>query len=417
MTTLKITWSLVLTGALVTAACGDSKSSMLPTAPSSVADSTQAVEAGDPDAVSGANAKGGNGKDKEKDKDKDKDKNRSGNGNDKQPTEMPGDKGPGNTTPGAPSQKKVELEGLISAKGGDTITVNGQQVVVPPTCPIRHGQKSYKFADLKVGDRVHVRANKFTSDSSVVMAVTTLEATDIKLQNPGDADESEAPTDMVSVTATDAFGSESPVDAITFTVTRSGSPELLAAPLTVNYTVGGTATSGDDYVAPTGSLLFAGGVSTATVVVTPKVDATTEGPETVTLVLTTVAPYDLGAPAEATATITDTNVPVVTVSAFDSTAKEQPMDQGRFRFSRSGPTTSSLTVTFTVAGSATSGTDYTALSTTVVIPAGASFADVYVTPLRDSDNNESPETVVVSVTDGAAYDLGATTTATVTISE
>src|SRR5829696_6611889 len=46
MTTLKITWSLVLTGALVTAACGDSKSSMLPTSPSAVGAVTQNEEAG-----------------------------------------------------------------------------------------------------------------------------------------------------------------------------------------------------------------------------------------------------------------------------------------------------------------------------------------------------------------------------------
>ena len=48
MTTLKITWSLVLAGALVTAACGDSKSSMNPVAPSAVVIGAQSEEAGDP---------------------------------------------------------------------------------------------------------------------------------------------------------------------------------------------------------------------------------------------------------------------------------------------------------------------------------------------------------------------------------
>ena len=384
---------------------------MLPTAPSALGASAQSDEAGF-DGVSGPTAKGGipgppenrggNG-------------NGNGNGNGKQP----GGRVPSNTSPGAPSLKKVELEGLISAKGGDSITVSGQQVVVPSTCPIRHGQTQFTFADLKVGDRVHVRASRLTSDSAVVMAVTTLEATEVILQNPGERGSGDdTPSDLVSVAATDAFASESPVDKATFTLTRSGSDALLAAPLTVAYTVGGTATSGADFTAPSGTATFAAGVDMVTVDVTPIADATDEGAETVTLVLTTVAPYDLGAPAEATATITDTNVPVVTVSAFDSTASETPMNQGRFRFSRTGSTSSSLTVAFTVDGTATSGTDYEALAATVVIPSGAASVDVFVTPLRDGDNDESGETVVVTVTDpGAAYELGAPSTATVTIAE
>ena len=301
----------------------------------------------------------------------------------------------------------------------DSITVGGQQVVVPSTCPIRHGQTPFTFADLQVGDRVHVRASRLTSDSVVVMAVTTLEATEVILQNPDERGTgSDTPSDLVSVTATDAFASESPVDKATFTVTRSGSDALLAAPLTVAYTVGGTATSGADFTALSGTVTFAAGVDTATVDVTPIADATAEGAETVTLVLTTVAPYDLGAPAEASVTITDTNVPVVTVSAFDSTASETPINQGRFRFSRTGSTSAALTVAFTVDGTATSGTDYQALAATVVIPSGAASVDVVVTPLRDGDDGESAETVVVTVTDpGAAYDLGATSTATVTIAE
>ena len=54
---------------------------------------------------------------------------------------------------------------------------------------------------------------------------------------------------------------------------------------------------------------FPGGLATVDVVVTPIVDPTTEGPETVILTLTTVAPYELGAPSTATLTITDTNTP------------------------------------------------------------------------------------------------------------
>ena len=82
--------------------------------------------------------------------------------------------------------------------------------------------------------------------------------------------------------------------------------------------------------------------------VTPLVDTTTEGSESVILTLTGVTPYDLGSPATATVTITDTDTPLVSVTAFDSTASETGPDLGTFRFSRTGSTASALTVTFTV---------------------------------------------------------------------
>jgi hypothetical protein len=407
MNNLKMTWSLVLAGSLVTIACGDSKSSMLPTAPSAIGAATQEAETGGADGVSTPTAKGGVPGPPE---------GKGGNG--KKPDDTPGGKAPTNTSPGAPAApglKKVEIEGLISAKGGDSITVNGQQVVVPSTCPIRHGQTMFTFADLKVGDRVHVRASKTTTESSRVFAVTTLEATEVKLQNPGDSsDDEENPTDLVSVTATDALASDSTGDTGTFTLARSGSATLLASALTVSYTVGGTA-SGGDYTPLSGTATFAPGAATTTVLVTPLADGTTEGAETVTLTLTTVAPYDLGSPAEATVTITDTNLPLVTLSAFDSTAVESTSDPGRFRFTRTGSTASALTMMFSVAGTATGGSDYQALPISVIIPAGAAFADVFVMPLADADTDEVAETVTLTVTDGASYDLGATTTATVTI--
>ena len=58
-----------------------------------------------------------------------------------------------------------------------------------------------------------------------------------------------------------------------------------------------------------------------------------------------------------------------------------------------------------------------ALTFSVTFAAGSATADVTVTPLVDADAVESPETVIVKVTDGATYDLGATPSATVTISQ
>ena len=141
----------------------------------------------------------------------------------------------------------------------------------------------------------------------------------MKLQNPGDGDEGEAPTELVSVSAVDALAAETGANTGTFRLTRAGSAILLAAPLTVTFTLTGTATNGTDYTNVPLTATFPAGLATVDVIVTPIVDPTTEGPETVILTLTTVAPYELGAPSTATVTITDTSAPLVSVTAFDST--------------------------------------------------------------------------------------------------
>ena len=85
-----------------------------------------------------------------------------------------------------------------------------------------------------------------------------------------------------------------------FRLTRSGSTTLLTSPLTVTFTLTGTATNGTDYQNVPLTATFLANQATVDVLVTPIVDATTEGSESAILTLTTVAPYDLGAPATAT---------------------------------------------------------------------------------------------------------------------
>lgn len=415
MYSLKIC-SLLIVGAVATAACGDSKSSMNPVAPSAVVVGAQNVEAGEgessatgkPENPRNGNGNGNNG-------------NGNGNGNGKQPTTptIPGTSGntsPGNTTPPAPATRKVEIEGLITAKAGDSITVNGQTVVVPSTCTIRHGSTTFTFGELNLGDRVHVRAMRTTTGTGAT-ASTTLEASEVKLQNPagtGGDDDPVDPTALVSVSAFDALASETGTNTGAFRLTRSGSATLLTSPLTVTFTLTGTATNGTDYANLPLTATFAANQATVDVLVTPVADATTEGSESVVLTLTTVDPYDLGSPATATVTITDTDTPLVSVTAFDSTASETGPDLGTFRFARTGSTAASLTVTFTVTGTATNGTDYQSVPLTVTFAAGQATADLFVVPLPDG-TVEGPETVIVTVTDGATYDLGSPATATVTI--
>ena len=88
-------------------------------------------------------------------------------------------------------------------------------------------------------------------------------------------------------------------------------------------------------------------------------------------------------------------------------------------FTRSGSTASPLTVIYTIAtgaGQATSD-DYTpTLTGSQIIPAGAAFVDVTITPVDDAIV-EGTETLTLTLSDTGSYDVGANASATVTIQD
>lgn len=197
----------------------------------------------------------------------------------------------------------VQVEGLISAKGSNTITVNAQVIVVPSNAVIRHGQRTFTFADLKVGDRVHVVGVLVTG------AAQGLEASEVKLQNPaeqedeggGDPGTNPGTTGvLVSVVVLDASGAEANNDPVSFRLTRTGD---LSAPLTVTFDLTGDARNFVDYQAHAYSVDFLAGDSTAVVTIVPVMDDEAETPETVILTVLDGTGYTAGSPATATATI------------------------------------------------------------------------------------------------------------------
>lgn len=87
----------------------------------------------------------------------------------------------------------------------------------------------------------------------------------------------------------------------------------------------------------------------------------------------------------------------------DSNAAE-PNNSGTFTFTRTGSTATALTVYYTVGGTATNGTDYNSLTGSVCIPANATSANVQIT-IKDDTLNEGAESVELSITPNAAYQI------------
>ncbi len=167
---------------------------------------------------------------------------------------------------------------------------------------------------------------------------------------------------VVTLAATDAAAAEAALNPGTFTVTRTGST---AAALTVNYTVGGTASNGADYQSLTGSVVISAGQPTASILVTPIDDSLLEGDETVVVTLSAGATYTLGNPSTATVTIADDDVQLVTLAATDAAAAEAALESGTFTVTRTGSTAAALTVNYTVGGTASNGADYQSLTGSV----------------------------------------------------
>jgi len=218
---------------------------------------------------------------------------------------------------------------------------------------------------------------------------------------------------LVSVTALDASAAETaggtPNPGL-FRITRTGDAD---EELVVSFTITG-ATNGVDHVLIPSPVVIPAGASFIDIALTPLDDAEPELNEVVLLTLVDAAGYDVGT-LQAAVTITDNEPPAVSIAALDAGAAEGA-GTGAFRISRGGGTDTALSVAFTVSGTATSGADFTALSSPVVIPIGASFVDVVVTATNDVVP-ESAETVIVALTAGAAYSLVGSTEATVTITD
>ncbi|WP_079291327.1 Calx-beta domain-containing protein [Cylindrospermopsis raciborskii] len=197
---------------------------------------------------------------------------------------------------------------------------------------------------------------------------------------------------------------------LVYTFTRTG---VISNTLTVNYTVGGTATNGSDYGTIGTSVIFAANSSTATVTVDPTFDTTVESDETVSLTLASGTGYTIDTTSAVTGTITNDDTQV-TLAVSPSSVTEDGTSNLVYTFTRTGVISNALTVNYTVGGTATNSTDYGTIGTSVTFAANSSTATVTVDPTSDT-TVESDETVSLTLASGTGYTIGTTSAVTGTI--
>ena len=167
--------------------------------------------------------------------------------------------------------------------------------------------------------------------------------------------------------------------------------------VTVNYaTANGTATAGSDYVAATGTLTFAPGVTSQTVVVTVNGDATGEPDETVLVNLSGATNASIS-DSQGILTITNDDPPSLTIDSDSVTEGNFSSVTATFTVSLTSASAQTVTVAYATAnGTATAGSDYTAASGTLTFTPGTTTRTINVTVLTDT-LDEANETFVVNL--------------------
>ncbi|MBD7923830.1 putative Ig domain-containing protein [Xanthomonas bonasiae] len=219
------------------------------------------------------------------------------------------------------------------------------------------------------------------------------------------------PALSASIAVSPASRNEDSGAAFTYTVTLS---QTSSSATTVNIASSGTATSGGDYTGAVGSVVVPANTTTATFAITPVADGTVEADETVIMSVASGSGYGIGSPSSATATILDDDVPSASIAVSPASVSEDGATNLVYTVTLDQAPVNATSVAFNVGGSATSGTDYAAVSSPLVIAAGQTSGTITINPTADS-TVEPDETVVISLASGSGYSVGSPDSATGTI--
>ncbi|WP_052108265.1 putative Ig domain-containing protein [Aerolutibacter daejeonensis] len=220
-----------------------------------------------------------------------------------------------------------------------------------------------------------------------------------------------SPPPSVSIAVAPASVSEDGATNLVYTVTRSLN---LSSPTVVNITTSGTATAGTDYTGNVSTVTIPAGATTASITIDPTVDGTVEADETVILTVAAGTGYTVGTPSSATGTLLNDDVPSATLTVSPAAVAEDGAANLIYTVTLNQPSSSAVSINYTVGGTATNGTDYATITSPLVIPAGNTTGTITVNPTADA-TIEADETVVLTLAAGAGYTVGVPNSATGTV--
>ncbi|RXD65788.1 Calx-beta domain-containing protein, partial [Xanthomonas perforans] len=219
------------------------------------------------------------------------------------------------------------------------------------------------------------------------------------------------PSRTASIAVSPSAANEDSGTSLVYTVTLS---QTNTSATTVNLTRSGTATSGTDYSGAVTSVVVPANTSSASFSVTPIADTAVETDETVIFSVANGTGYSTGSPSSATATIVNDDFPSASIAVSPASVSEDGATNLLYTVTLNQPSPTALSIGFGVSGTATSGTDYAAVSSPLVIAAGQTTGTITINPTADS-TVEPDETVVISLNTGSGYTVGSPNSATGTI--
>ena len=229
-------------------------------------------------------------------------------------------------------------------------------------------------------------------------------------------DNDDAPT--LSIDSPSVSEGDSDSTNLTFTVTLSAAS---GQQVTVDWAegTGGTATSGTDYTAITGgALTFAAGTTSQTLDVSVTGDTLDEANETVVVTLSNAANATIST-ASGTGTITDNDdAPTLSIDSPSVTERDSDSTNLTFTVTLSAASGQQVTVDWAegTGGTATSGTDYTAITGGALTFAAGTTSQTFDVSVTGDTTDEADETVVVTLSNAANATIS-TATATGTITD
>lgn len=219
------------------------------------------------------------------------------------------------------------------------------------------------------------------------------------------------PAAQVSVTAASTTVSEAG-PAVQFTIARA---VATGSPLTVYYTMSGTATNGVDYTALSGEAVIPANAISVDIPFNPIDDAISELTETAILTLAANSNYSAVLPTSATISILDNDAPEIafTVAAPKRLLESYAPSKVTHEVVRRGLLDNALTVNISYSGSAVLGAHFNGPAS-VSLGAGVAAADLVLTPVNNQAA-EGDKIVTANIAAGTGYGIGAPSAVSATV--